>query len=585
MYDYQAPLRDYRFLLEEVFGADRLWDELANLYGVTPELAQTVLEQAARIASGELRPLNMRGDQQGCEWDDGAVRTPDGFPAAFQALGEGGWLGIAGNPDFGGQGLPKMLTVLVEEMFYSANTSLFLYATLTAGAAYCIDSHGSAAMKRLYLPKLYDGSWAGAMVLTEPHAGTDLGLLRTKAVQGRDGHYQITGTKIYISGGEHDLAENIIHLVLARLPDSPPGSKGLSLFLVPKFLPDSDGKLGARNAMHSQSLEHKMGIRGSATSVMAYEGATGFLVGKPNQGLAAMFTMMNYERLSVGIQGLGLSAGAYQGAAHYAAERRQGRSPEGAVAPDEAADPILVHPDVRRMLLYQRAHNDGGRAFAMLVGRELDKVRYSDDAAEREQAARFVGLLTPVAKAFLTDRGFDCCVLAQQVYGGAGYIVETGVEQYVRDARIAQIYEGANGIQAMDLIGRKVLRDQGATLYEFLDVLAAEAERDLADSNHRGELSDALQLLREVATKVIKESDKDARLAGAIANDFLQLLALTTYASLWARMAVFAPKDPWGNAKRETAAFFFARILPQTRALAAGIEQGLAGMDYPDNYF
>ncbi len=581
MLNYQAPLRDFQFLLEQVFAAPELWETLPAMSGISMDLASSVLEQAARVATAEMLPVNAHGDRKGCRWEEGRVFTPEGFPAAFRALAQGGWLGIAGNPDFGGQGLPKMLTVLVEEMFYATNTSLFLYATLTAGAAYCIDSHGSTNLKRLYLPKLYDGTWAGAMALTEPQAGTDLGLLRTKAELGRDGQYHISGTKIFISGGEHDLTENIVHLVLARLADAPAGSKGISLFLVPKYLPDPEGNPGDQNGVRSLSIEHKMGINGSATSVMEYDGALGYLIGKPNQGLAAMFTMMNYERLSVGIQGLGLAAIASQAAAHYAAERLQGKAP-GNKQTAAAADPILLHPDVRRMLLTQRALVEAGRAFAVLVGRALDQARYAEDAAVQQQAAGFVELLTPVAKAFLTDKGFEGTVLAQQVFGGAGYITETGVEQLVRDARIAQIYEGTNGVQAMDLVSRKVLRDQGATMLAFIDWLAADTAT--LNGPFGAQVNSALTRLHDCTELLVQQAAQDVYVAGAVAVDYLHLVGLSIYAWLWGKMAACAPTDSFGRAKQATATFYFARLLPQAEALAASVAGGAAGLQsMPDS--
>jgi alkylation response protein AidB-like acyl-CoA dehydrogenase len=583
MDNYQAPLRDFRFLLEDVFDANQLWERLPGMSGVSTDFVRTVLEEGARIASRELAPINHSGDREGCEWADGTVTTPQGFRQAFTALGEGGWLSMNGNPDYGGQGLPKMLTVLIEEMFYSANTSLFLYGTLTAGAAYCIESHGTEAVKRRYLPPLYDGRWGGAMAMTEPQAGSDLGLIRTRAEPQADGTYRVKGTKLYLTGGEHDLTENIIHLVLARLPDAPAGTRGLSMFLVPKFLVDERGALGRRNKLRSLSIEHKMGINGSATSLMEYDEATGWLVGEPHQGLATMFTMMNYERLSVGMQGLGLSAIAVQSAGAYAQQRLQGRAPAGPVHPDESADPITAHPDVRRMLLVQRALVEGGRAFAILVGRELDLVRYADDDDEREQAAAFVGLLTPVAKAFLTDRGLDCCVLAQQVFGGAGFIVETGVEQFVRDCRIAQIYEGTNGIQAQDLIGRKVLRDGGATLSAFVDRLRAELPRD---ARHYAATTAEFDRLIAVTADLIERCEQDPNLAGAIATDFLELFGYTVYAWLWARMDACAGADEFGQAKRYTAQFYFDRVLPRADALVRGIRaDSNALMAVPDAMF
>jgi 3-(methylsulfanyl)propanoyl-CoA dehydrogenase len=567
MPDYTAPTRDMAFVLFDLLQAERTWQRIPALAEVTRDLVSAVLEEGARLSRAELAPLNQSGDAEGAQWHDGNVSTPNGFKEAFGALAGGGWLGVAGDPNFGGQGLPKMLTIALEEMFYAANTGLYLCGTLTVGTATCIANHGRDAIKALYLPKLYSGEWAGAMALTEAHAGTDLGIMRSRAEPVADGSYRITGTKIFITYGDHDLTANSIHLVLAKLPGAPDGTRGISLFLVPKFLVNADGSLGERNAVASGSIEHKMGVKGSPTCVMNYDGATGYLIGEENQGLAAMFTMMNYERLSVGIQGLGTADAAYQAAARYAAERLQGRSPLG---PDNAAapaDPLLVHPDVRRMLLTIRAFNEAGRAFAALVGRELDLAKYSPDAAERERADRFVGLLTPVAKAHLTDRGFECCVLAQQVFGGHGYISEWGVEQFVRDARIAQIYEGTNGVQALDLVGRKVLRDGAATVDEFIALMRA----GLPAGSYHDSVTAALDRLQRVTRDLLERSRQDPALAGAVSVDYLDLFALTVYAWLWARMVEVAPADEFGAAKRHTAAFFFARLAPRAVALEAAI--------------
>ena len=570
MPEYVAPTRDMEFVLFDLLDAESTWRRIPALAEVTRDLVGAVLEEGGRIASEELAPINQSGDRTGSTWHAHGVVTPTGFKEAFRALADGGWLGVAGSPDFGGQGLPKMLTVALEEMFYAANTGLYLCGTLTVGAATCIATHGSEAQKATYLPKLYSGQWAGAMALTEAHAGTDLGIMRTRAEPAVDGSYRITGTKIFITYGDHDLTENSIHLVLAKLPNAPDGTRGISLFIVPKVLVNADGSLGARNSFASGSIEHKMGVKGSPTCVMNYDAAVGYLIGEPNQGLAAMFTMMNYERLSVGIQGLGTGDAAYQAASRYAADRLQGRAPSGPQNPSGAADPILVHPDVRRMLLTARAYNEGGRAFAALVGRELDLAKYAPDAVERARAERLVGLLTPIAKAHLTDRGFEACVMAQQVFGGHGYIAEWGVEQFVRDARIAQIYEGTNGVQALDLLGRKVLRDGGATADEFIASMRADVNG--VDASYRNALETAIDRLADVTHRLVERSKRDPVLAGAASVDYLDLFALTTYAWLWARMASVAPADAFGEAKRHTAAFFFARLLPRALALAATID-------------
>lgn len=563
MLEYQAPQQDLNFLLFDLFKVQEVWRGVSAFAELSDDLVRAVLEEGGKLAGQVLAPVNQSGDAQGCRIADGAVTTPEGFREAFAQLAGGGWMGLSGNPEYGGQGMPKLLGCLLEEMFWAANPSLYLYGTLTVGGAICIDAHGTEAQKSLYLPNLYSGTWTAAMALTEPHAGSDLGIMRSKAEPRGDGTYAITGTKIFITSGEHDLVDNIVHLVLAKLPDAPAGSRGISLFLVPKFLPDAAGNPGERNAFSAGSIEHKMGIRGSATCVMNYDGATGYLLGGENQGLAAMFTMMNYERLSVGLQGLGAGEIAYQAASGYARERLQGRAASGPVNASGPADPLLVHGDVRRMLLTIRALTEGGRAFAMFVGMQLDRGRYAGD----ERAQAFSELLTPVAKSFLTDRGFDCAVLAQQVFGGHGYVAEWGVEQIVRDTRIAQIYEGTNGIQAQDLLGRKVLRDGGATLN---DLLAEMAHSDLPD-RYRKALEAALARLASVTAAVVERAASDPDLAGAVATDYLDLVGYTLYAWLWARMAGAAGQDDFGAAKRHTADFYFARLLPRTLALEQSV--------------
>jgi alkylation response protein AidB-like acyl-CoA dehydrogenase len=561
--DYQAPEQDAKFLLFELFRVQDIWSRVPAFADFSEDLAQAVVSEGARIAREVLAPVNEVGDAQGCAWDDGAVTTPASFKPAFAELTAGGWLGLAGNPEFGGQGMPKMLACLVEEMFWAGNTSLYLYGTLTVGASLCIDTHGTAEQKQTYLPRMYDGTWTGAMALTESHAGTDLGIMRSRAEPAADGSYRITGTKIFITSGEHDLAENIVHLVLAKLPDAPAGTKGISLFIVPKYLVDDDGSLGERNSFASGSIEHKMGIRGSATSVMNYDGAVGYLLGEENKGLAAMFTMMNYERLSVGLQGLGAGELAYQSAARYARERLQGRSASGIKNPDGPADSLLVHPDVRRMLLTQKAYSEAGRAFGLFVGLQLDLAKYADD----EQAQRLAELLTPIAKAYLSDKGFEGAVMAQQVFGGHGYIAEWGVEQIVRDARIAQIYEGTNGVQAFDLVARKVMRDGGESLRGLVDHMA---QTDVLEQ-HQADLNEAFDRLIRVTGSVVERGRDDPELPGAVSADYLELAGLTIYAWLWASMAAIAPHSDFGRGKQETANFFFKRILPKSIGLEASI--------------
>ena len=562
MLSYTPPFADMEFVLFDVFAAETEWSRMPALKETDRELALAVLAEAGKVAREVMAPLYQASDSEGAHWRDGEVTAPAGFREGFKALAEGGWFGVAGNAEHGGQGLPRMLTVPLEEMLWSANVNLYLYGALTVGAAVCIDTHGDEAMKRRYLPKLYGGEWTGAMALTESHAGTDLGMIRTRAVPVGDA-YEITGTKIFITSGEHDVADNIVHLVLAKLPDAPAGSRGISLFLVPKYLPD-----GSRNGFASGSIEHKMGIRGSATSVINYDAATGYLIGVPNGGLANMFTMMNHARLSVGIQGLSLGELAYQNAVVYARDRLQGRSASGPRNPDAPADSILVHPDVRRMLLTQRAFTEGGRAFAAFVGLMLDRAKYADVATDREWGQALVDLLTPLVKAFLTDRGMEGAVLAQQVFGGHGYIVEHGMEQIVRDARIAQIYEGTNGVQALDFAARKVLRDGARTLNRFLSEMAD----DPVPAEFQAPLSDALAAVETATSHLLSNAPSNPDLPGAMSVDFLELAGLGIYAWLWARMAQ-ADADSARN-KTDVARFFYAKLLPKTRSLLANIEAG-----------
>ncbi|MEX5585850.1 acyl-CoA dehydrogenase C-terminal domain-containing protein [Pseudomonas urmiensis] len=581
MTDYNAPLRDMRFVLHDVFQGPALWARLPALAErVDADTADAILEEAAKITGQLIAPLSRNGDEQGVRFDAGQVSTPDGFRESWHTYREGGWVGLGGNPDYDGMGMPKMLGVLFEEMMYAADSSFSLYSALSAGSCLAIDAHASEALKAAYLPKLYSGQWAGTMCLTEPHAGTDLGLIRTRAEPQADGSYQISGSKIFITGGEQDLTENIVHLVLAKLPDAPAGAKGISLFLVPKFLPEADGSLGARNGAHCGSIEHKMGIKASATCVMNFDAATGFLVGEPNKGLAAMFTMMNYERLSIGIQGIGCAEASYQNAARYANERLQSRAASGAQAQQRIADPIIAHGDVRRMLLTMRSLTEGGRAFATYVGQQLDLARYAEDAGEREHAQRLVALLTPVAKAFFTDNGLESCVLGQQVFGGHGYIREWGQEQLVRDVRIAQIYEGTNGIQALDLLGRKVVADGGQGLAAF----AAQIRAFAVDAPvHREALLEALVRLENTTRWLLAGVASDANLISATAVEYLHLFGLTAYAYMWARMAAVAQAKlaedaEFCGAKLACAAFFFERILPRGLALEASVRAGSSSL-------
>lgn len=582
MPDYNAPLRDMRFVLHEVFDAPSLWARLPALAEtVDAATADAILEEAAKVTGTLIAPLNRSGDEEGAHWQEGIVTTPRGFKEAYATYIDGGWVGLSGNPAYGGMGMPKMLAVQFEEMLYAAGSSFALYSALSSGACLAIDAHASEALKATYLPPMYEGRWAGSMCLTEAHAGTDLGIIRTRAEAQADGSYAISGSKIFITGGEHDLTENIVHLVLAKLPGAPAGPKGISLFLVPKILVNADGSLGAHNAVSCGSIEHKMGIKASSTCVMNFDGATGWLVGEENRGLAAMFTMMNYERLSIGIQGIGCAEASYQNAAAYARERLQSRGPSGAQAQDKVADPIIVHPDVRRMLLTMRAMTEGGRAFASYVGQQLDLSKFSDDADERRAADSLVALLTPVAKAFFTDSGLESCIHGQQVFGGHGYIREWGQEQLVRDVRIAQIYEGTNGIQALDLLGRKVVANGGAALRLFAAEVREFAHRH--EGAYAAELLVELERLEGVSGWLLEQARSNPNAVGAAAVEYLHLFGYVAYAYVWARMAAVAETrrddDPaFYGAKLATAAFYFARLLPRTLSLEASIRAGGASL-------
>ncbi|WP_449433519.1 acyl-CoA dehydrogenase C-terminal domain-containing protein [Pseudomonas putida] len=580
MSDYQAPLRDMRFVLNEVFAVSRLWAQLPGLAEVVDEqTAAAVLEEAGKIAAGMIAPLRRSGDEQGCTWNDAAVRAPEGYVVAYQAFAEGGWVGVGGDPRYGGMGMPKAISAQVEEMVNSANLSFGLYPMLTAGACLSINAHASEALKQQFLPNMYAGTWSGSMCLTEAHAGTDLGMIRSKAEPQADGSYKISGSKIFITGGEHDLTENIIHLVLAKLPDAPAGPKGISLFLVPKVMVNADGSLGERNSLSCGSIEHKMGIKASSTCVMNFDQAVGYLVGEPNKGLAAMFTMMNYERLGVGIQGLAQGERSYQSAVEYARDRLQCRAPMGTQCQDKAADPIIVHPDVRRMLLTMKALNEGGRAFSSYVALQLDTAKYSEDASTRERAQALVSLLTPVAKAFLTDMGLETALHGQMIFGGHGYIREWGQEQLVRDVRITQIYEGTNGIQALDLVGRKIVGSGGALYTLFADELRQFIET--ASTNLREftqPLNEALQTLDELTAWLLDRAQNNPNEIGAASVEYLQVFGYTTYAYLWARMAQTAldkqAEEDFYVSKLGTARFYFARLLPRIHSLSASVKAG-----------
>jgi butyryl-CoA dehydrogenase len=588
---YKAPLRDYRFCLYELFDGDA-HVRLPGFGDFTEDVVTPVLEEAAKFAENVIFPLNRSGDEEGCTLENGVVRTPKGFKDAYRLFQEGGWPSLACDPRYGGQGLPHTVNVLVEEMTCAANLSFSLYPGLTRGATVALAEYGSDALKDIYLPKLVSGEWTGAMCLTEAHCGTDLGMLKTQAAPRDDGSYALTGTKIFISAGEHDLTPNIVYLVLARLPGAPKGSKGISMFLVPKFLDGGDGKLGNRNQVSCGSIEHKMGIKGSATCVINFDGATGWLIGEPHEGLKAMFAMMNAERIAVGIQGLAVADASYQNAAIYARERLQGRAATGAKEPAKPADPIIVHPDVRRMLLTQRALLEGSRALAVWVAEALDVSSHAADPAARKDAGDFVALMTPIVKAFLTDIGSEVASLGMQIYGGHGYIRANGQEQLARDVRITQIYEGTNGIQALDLVGRKLAQANGRLLRQFFHPVSAFIEAKRSDESllefveplakSFGRLQQATQVIAE---RGLKNPDE----AGAAATEYLRLFALTTLAYLWARTAEISlgrSKEEFYRAKLLTARFYMQRILPQTGALLAAIMAGSSTMmEFADESF
>jgi acyl-CoA dehydrogenase len=583
---YKAPVSDTVFLLNDVFD----YTKYANYPGFSEasiDVVEAVLTEGAKFVEEVVQPLNRVGDLEGCKrHDDGSVTAPKGFKAAYKALVEGGWVGLAGDPAYGGQGLPPFLAVLFSEYECSANLAFAMYPGLTNGAVAALTVHGSDALKSRFLPKMTTGEWTGTMNLTEPQCGTDLGLIKTRAIPQADGSYAITGQKIFISAGEHDLADNIIHLVLARIEGAPAGVKGISLFLVPKFLPSADSDVGERNGVVCGSIEHKMGIHGNSTAVLNYDGAKGWLVGEEHRGLPAMFVMMNGARLGVAVQGLSLSEVAYQNAAAYAKERRQGRSLKGAAEPDKPADILLVHPDVRRMLLETRAFNEAARAFLVWVALTQDEAHHAPDAKARQAAEDRLGLMTPVMKGVFTDLGFANTVKAQQVLGGHGYIAEWGMEQFVRDARIAMIYEGANGIQALDLVGRKLPKDGGRAIMAFLGEVSqflAQSKDDPALAPYLGGLQSALGHLQQASTWLSRNGLADPDNAGAASTDYMHLLGLTALGYMWARIvkAVLARRargesNPALDAKLTLAKFFSERMLPETGANLARLSAGAA---------
>ncbi|UVE17497.1 acyl-CoA dehydrogenase C-terminal domain-containing protein [Pseudomonas sp. LS44] len=583
MPEYKAPLRDMRFLFDEVFDFSSTYTAVgAN--DATPDMVNAILEEGAKFCEQVLAPLNRSGDEEGAVWNDGVVTTPKGFKEAFAQYVEGGWNGLAADPAYGGQGLPHSLGLVIAEMVGTANTSWGMYPGLTHGAMSAIHAHGSAEQKDTYLTKLTAGTWTGTMCLTEPHCGTDLGIIKTRAVPQADGSYAVSGTKIFISAGEHDMSENIIHLVLAKLPDAPAGTKGISLFIVPKFLPNAAGDAGERNAVACGSIEHKMGIKASATCVMNFDSAKGFMIGEANKGLNCMFTMMNHARLGTGMQGLCNGEASYQGAVRYANDRLQMRALTGPKAPDKPADPIIVHPDVRRMLLTMKAFNEGNRALAYFTAQLLDLL-HSPDAEQVAEAEGLLAFLTPICKAFMTDTGLEVTSLGMQVFGGHGYIREWGMEQLMRDCRIAPIYEGTNGIQALDLLGRKVLGSQGKALRSFTKIVHKFCQAQVEYPQLKTQVAELARLNQqwgELTTRIGMAAMKNPDEVGAASVDYLMYSGYVTLAYLWLRMAAVAQakleagsgEPAFYEAKLATAEFYFKRLLPRAGAHLAAADAG-----------
>ena len=596
MPDYKAPLRDMRFLLDDVFDFHGSYAAL-GASEATPDMVSAILEEGAKFCEQVLAPLNRSGDEEECQFNHGVVTTPQGFKEAFAQYVEGGWNGLAADPAYGGQGLPQSLGLMISEMVGASNLSWGMYPGLTHGAMSAIHAHGTEAQKQTYLSKLTEGRWTGTMCLTEAHCGTDLGLIKTRAVPQADGSYAVTGSKIFISAGEHDMSENIVHLVLAKLPDAPAGTKGISLFIVPKFLPDAAGEAGARNGVSCGSIEHKMGIKASATCVMNFDGATGYLIGELNKGLNCMFTMMNHARLGTGMQGLCLGEASYQGALKYANDRLQMRALSGPKAPEKAADPIIVHPDVRRMLLTMKAFNEGNRALAYFTAQLLDQAHLASSAEQREEAENLLAFLTPICKAFMTETGLEVTNHGMQVYGGHGFIREWGMEQLVRDCRIALIYEGTNGIQALDLLGRKVLGSQGKLLRGFSKIIHKFCEAQTEQAPFAAYVSQLAglnkqwgELTQQIGMAAMKNPDE----VGAASMDYLMYSGYVILGYFWLRMALVAQAKlaagegdaAFYQTKLATCEFYFKRLLPRTAAHLAAAQAGSACMmDLPAAHF
>ena len=579
--DYQVPLKDMNFLLFDVFKLEALWKKLPTLADhVDRETTEAILQECAKIAEQEVAPLSRIGDETGVSFNNGVVTTAPGYKEAYATYAAGGWTALGGDVEYGGMGMPKVVTAFHEEMLCSADISFSLFPGLTAGAGLSLAKHGSEALKERYLTRLYTGEWTGTMCLTESHSGTDLGLIRTKAIPQENGSYKVTGTKIFITGGEHDLTENIVHLVLAKLPDAPAGAKGISLFLVPKFKVNDDESIGEANNVSCGSIEHKMGIHASATCVMNFDESEGYLIGEVNKGLNCMFTMMNFERIGVGIQGIGAAAKSYQNALEYAKDRLQGRSLTGVKSSDAIADSIMVHGDVRRMLLNMKALTEGSRALSTYISMQLDISTYGEGEFKKKGEA-LAALMTPLAKAFFTDMGFDSTITGQQVFGGHGYIREWGQEQLVRDTRISQIYEGTNGVQAMDLLARKVAGSKG----ELMNIFIGEVREYMAATSASNmeqfitPLKTSIDDLESLTQEILVAASKNTEELGTAANDYLHVFGYTAMAYIWARMAeeAFTKEDSNDNfytSKIKTAQFYFAKLLPRRVSLIESIKAG-----------
>ena len=587
MPEYKAPLRDIQFVMNELLGSEQHYASLEGAEDASPDMVDAIIQEGAKFCEQVLSPLNQVGDREGCTWSEDGVKTPTGFREAYQQYVEGGWPSMTSDPEYGGQGLPNSVGIVMSEMVGTANWSWGMYPGLSHGAMNTVEAHGTEEQKQTYLSKLVSGEWTGTMCLTEPHCGSDLGTLRTKAEPNADGTYSITGTKIFISAGEHDMADNIVHIVLARLPGAPEGTKGISLFIVPKCLPNEDGSAGERNAVSCGSLEHKMGIHGNATCVMNFDGAKGWLIGPENKGLNCMFTFMNTARIGTAIQGLGAAELGFQGSLAYAKDRLAMRSLSGPKNPDGIADPIIVHPDVRRMLLTQKAVAEGARALIYLAAQQSDIVLQGKTEEERKAADAMLGFLTPIAKAFLTEIGYESANLGMQVFGGHGFISEWGMEQNVRDARIGMIYEGTTGIQALDLLGRKILMSQGEALKQFTKIVHVFCKEN-ADDEQLKEFIEPLQQINkewgDITMKLGMTAMQNREEVGAAAVDYLMYSGYAVFAYLWARSAKVAldamregtPEEAFYNAKVQTARFYFKRLLPRTRT---HVETMFAGAD------